>query len=358
MRSLLPHVAATRLLVALTGVGLMISPVAHAAGSLSVRSDVPGQAIFLDGVDIGLNTPASIPGIPAGPHTLRVVGDCRVGETKVNVMDDRDLPLSVNTRPTPGSIALKMTPPGGDVRIDGKPVTLGAGGTAPVSCGSHTVAVSLSDHLPMMLNVEVQAGQVLNLPLTLSPLGRGQLDLDVTPDSAVVLLDGLELGSGDQQALMLVAGPHMLRVEAEGHGAAERQFVVDNGGQLSLSVVLLADPNAVAVAPAKPFSTGPSPSEGGLNWSKGKIAGVSLTTVGVGVGVVAAVQLARMGQMGTVYQERADEVIATNDASVLAPSYADNYRDDELIPQRNRAVTTSLLATAFLATGITLSVAF
>lgn len=356
MRSLLPYVA-SRPVVALLGAGLLISPVAHAAGSLSVRSDVPGQTILLDGVDIGLNTPASIPGIPAGPHILRVVGDCRLGETRVNVMNDRDLPVNVTTRPTPGSIVLTLTPAGGDVHIDGKPVRLGAGGTTPVSCGSHMVGVSLADHLPMMLNVTVQAGQVLNLPLTLSPLGRGQLDLDVTPDSAVVLLDGLELGSGDQQALMLVAGPHILRLEAPGHGAAERQFVVEDGGQLSLAVTLLADPGGVAVAPrVTPFSAGPSTTDTG--WSKGKIAGMSLTTVGVGAGIVAGVQLARMGQMGSVYQERADEVIATDDGSVLSPSYANDYRNDELIPQRNRAVTTALVATAFLATGITLSVAF
>jgi hypothetical protein len=85
---------------------------------------------------------------------------------------------------------------------------------------------------------------------------------------------------------------------------------------------------------------------------------VSLTAVGAGVGVLAAVQLSRMATYGKEYQARADEVLATNDATVLAPAYANEYRTDTLLPQRNRAVTSSLLATALLATGVTLTVAF
>ena len=116
----------------------------------------------------------------------------------------------------------------------------------------------------------------------------------------------------------------------------------------------VSSPLAPPPAPAVAVPTGPA----GPGWSRGRVTGVSLTAAGVGVGVLASTQLARMGRYGTEYQARADEVLATDDASVLAPAYASNYRTETLLPQRNRAVASSLVATALLATGVGLTVAF
>ena len=76
------------------------------------------------------------------------------------------------------------------------------------------------------------------------------------------------------------------------------------------------------------------------------------------MGALATVQLTRMVRYGEEYRDRADAVLATDDATVLAPAHANRYRTETLLPQRNRAVATSFAATALLATGVGLTVAF
>lgn len=353
-----------RLPAAALAIGL--APVAHAAGTATVRSDMAGQSVVIDGTDIGMITPANVDGLSAGPHIVKVVGGCRVGEVTIDVQDGEVSAVMVQTRRTPGSLVLDVSPPGAAVRVDGADVASPREPQA-VSCGAHTISVSMPGHLPTLINVDVDAGELLTLPITLVPQGRGKLSLDVTPDAARVLLDGTEIGQGDLASFTLLAGPHMLRAEAEGYEVGERQFVVSDGEDLVVELPLTALPGTVlAVAPspvppggaADPVAPVGPVGPAGPGWSKPRIAGVSLTAAGVGVGVLAAVQLSRMGEYGEVYESRADEVITTNDASVLAPAYANNYREDTLLPQRNRAVTSTALATALLASGVALTVAF
>lgn len=332
---------------------------ALAAGTVTVRSDLPGQSVMVDGADIGMVTPATVDGLSAGRHVVQVVGGCRFGVAAVEVMDGETVPVLVETRTKPGSLSLQLTPPDAEVRIDGLVVDAGS---APLSvaCGSHSVSVSKPGHLPLLINVEVEAGQRLDLPLTLVAQGQGELIVDVTPDDASVILDGAPVGQGDLAGLVLPAGPHTVRAEAPGYTPEERQFVLENDASFALVLPLTAVPGSalpVASDAAGPVAAS-APKAGPAVWSSSRLAGVSLTAGGAGLGILAAVQLSRMTAYGAEYQDRADKVLATNDASVLAPAYANDFREDTLLPQRNRAVATTTVATALLAAGLTLTFAF
>lgn len=342
----------------LTAVG-SLCPDALAAGTVTVQSDMAGQAVVVDGVDSGSVTPASVQGLAAGPHIIRVVGGCRVGESQVVVVDGETVGVRIDTRRTPGSLRLEVSPPGAAVAIDGVAQDADGGPTA-LACGPHTVSVSMPGHLPTLINVDVEGGQMMTLPIQLVPQGRGKLTLDVTPDDSRVLLDGAELGRGDLERFTLLAGPHMLRVEAEGFEPGEYQFVLEDGADITLALPLAARADSVPAAPVpavEPTLTAATASAG-PGRSRGRVAGISLTAAGVGVGALATVQLIRMVRYGQEYRDRADAVLATDDASVLAPAHANRYRTETLLPQRNRAVATSLAATALLATGVGLTVAF
>ncbi len=338
---------------------LLASPAALAGGTLKVQSDVAGQTVYLDGVDIGSDTPATINGVPTGTHVVTVVGGCRLGEATIELKDGATLPLSIRTVPTPGSLSLQVTPSDADVRLDGEVVASRPGEPVEIACGQHTLGVSKSGFLPMLLTLDVEAGQDINLPVSLTPQGQATLTLDVTPDNAAVELDGASLGAGDMQSLVVVAGAHIVRVTADGYVPAEKQIIVADGEVLDLAMPLVAAATALAAAPPVPPGAAPVQVEPvRRSASATRVTGVSLTAVGVGVGVLAGVQLARMGAMGAEYKSRADEVLATDDASILPAAYANDYRTDELLPQRNRALTSTVLAGALLATGVTLTVAF
>jgi hypothetical protein len=62
--------------------------------------------------------------------------------------------------------------------------------------------------------------------------------------------------------------------------------------------------------------------------------------------------------MGREYSDRVDTVNSTRDYSIYAPSYANAYRDDQLVPQRNKAVGLTALSAVLLGSGLTLTLAF
>jgi hypothetical protein len=124
------------------------------------------------------------------------------------------------------------------------------------------------------------------------------------------------------------------------------------GQTLPLEFVLVADGTAVVAAPPPPKRDGPS------WWTAPHASGIVATVAGVGLGVVAAIELAETKQMGDEYNDRVVTVNTARDYEEYPPSYANSYRNNQLIPQRNKAVALTAVSTIMLAAGLTLTLAF
>jgi len=83
-----------------------------------------------------------------------------------------------------------------------------------------------------------------------------------------------------------------------------------------------------------------------------------MTGVGAGVGVLAAVQLSRMTGYGREYHEMVETYRTTPSGEEPTAASIEAFRQDTLLPQRNRAIGSSLVATALLAGGLSLTVEF
>lgn len=325
-----------------------LSSVAQAAGTLVVRSDPPGQAILLDGEDVGLSTPASLTSLPAGRHVVAVQGACTTGAVVVDLPDNSSVTVDVPVERVPGRLRVEVTPATAKVELDGQPLVAAAGQAVAVPCGPHTLGITLPGYMPFLMNVVVDAGQELSLPITLERLGSGRLALTTTPADARVFLDGAPWAPATRPGDVGV-GPHRLRVEADGHLPDEREIVVEDKALLDLSIRLEKAPTVARAGGG---------TAGGASMKPTRIAGLSLGGLGLVLGGVAVKELVDMGAAADTYYARVDEVKATNDARVLAPAYANDYRTDVLLPQRNRAVGLSAAAAVALGAGLTLTFAF
>jgi hypothetical protein len=326
-----------------------LSPVAQAAGTLVVRSDPPGQAILLDGEDVGLSTPATLTSLPAGRHVVAVQGACSTGAVVVDLPDNSSVTVVVPVERVPGRLRVEASPAGAKVELDGQPFAAAAGQAVAVPCGPHTVGITLPGYMPFLMNVVVDAGQELSLPITLERLGGGRLALLTEPADARVFIDGAPWAPATKPGDVGV-GVHRLRVEADGHLPVERELVVEDKALLDLTIRLEKAPTVGRAAPAG--------GGGGGGMKPTRIAGLGLSGVGLILGGVAVKELSDMGAAADVYYARVDDVKATNDASVLPPAYANDYRTNTLLPQRNRAVGLSAAAAVALGAGLTLTFAF
>lgn len=171
------------------------------AGSLGVASTPPGAAIFVDGEPAGLTTPATLPALPVGTHTvqLRLAGHETWSEAVV-VRQDRHFPfqaLLVPLRGACGTINVRSRPPQALVALDG----VRAGKVTPtqldeVPAGSHVLELTLAGYRPWSGPVAVEEGRCRDVLVTMRRLPAqevGHARIETDPPGAAITLDGVPL---------------------------------------------------------------------------------------------------------------------------------------------------------------------
>lgn len=318
---------------------LSIAGPAHAAnGILRVTSGGADGNVYIDGRDTGKRTPATFDDIPLGAHRVSIESPCARGTLSVDVTGPGATQVTVPMTEGTGTLVIHPTPATASVTIDGQ-VTKG-GQPLTVSCGSHAVNVSQDGHLPAVLTLEVAMDEILELPVSLAALGTGTLVVSVTPETAQVLVDGKTVSTGPVEGLELTAGPHVLRAQAEGYLAAERQFQLEDGG--TRQFILALDP-AGRTRSQTPRDTAGRGS---------RLAGWGLTAAGVGMlgyGVYAGMSTATAYD---VYLEDYDDGVYDDQDE------ADEAYDQLVKPRRNAMLIGLGAGAAFTLTGVGVVIAF
>jgi tetratricopeptide (TPR) repeat protein len=126
-----------------------------------------------------------------------------------------------------------------------------------------------------------------------------QLNLEVSPDAARVLLDGVPVALAAGQALILEVGDHVVEVQASGYLSERRALSIVGGEKLKLSVVMRqveAGPSPAETAQAAPLAPGPLEQDDRdaakpRRWYKSPWLWVSVSVVVVAAGVTTALLL-------------------------------------------------------------------
>ena len=142
---------------------------ARAIGSIAVTSTPTGAAIFLDGVDTGDVTNATLTA-PAGEHTVTVTkpGYADASAT-VTVEHDKTVPIHFGLVPPTGSLAVTSTPDGARIFLDGLETGEMTNATlVSVPAGGHTVRVERDGYREAEAAVTVTAGGTASCHLDLN----------------------------------------------------------------------------------------------------------------------------------------------------------------------------------------------
>lgn len=207
------------------------------SGGAEIKSDPAGGAIWIDGRDTGLRTPATVSDLTPGLHEVLVRGDCAAGRQQVEIVPAGTALVRVPLLPQGGMLRLELSPTDAQVELDGSRLPVVAGLPMAVDCGTHSLKVSAEGHQTLVMTVEVQAALTTDHRVTLDPVGLGQLQVEVAPAQASIWLDERLLGQGPQQ-LEVTSGPHLLRATLAGYSDQERQIVVERGQSLPVAFSL------------------------------------------------------------------------------------------------------------------------
>lgn len=312
-----------------------------AGGAVEVRSDPPGGAIWIDGWDTGLRTPATVTDLAPGLHEVLVRGDCVASRQQVEVVQSGTAVIGMALLAQGGMLRLELSPTDAQVELDGARLPVIAGLPMAVNCGVHSLKVSAEGHQTLVMEVQVDAARTTEHRVTLDELGVGELQVEVAPRQASIWLDAQRLGEGPQR-LEVAAGPHLLRATLAGHADQERQVVVESGQTL---------PIAFSLEPVAAVATDPG---------RKRRPWIGLTIAGVGAaGLAWGTSEYLQGRQGwfdfTDRKAKIEDGLWPVEYADDPASWAYEVYDSEVKPHRTRMLVGDIVGGALLSSGLILA---
>ena len=181
-----------------------------AFGSISVKANVTGARILLDGKPTGKNSPATLTEIPSGSHTITLQSDKYAPQQQNVVVEDgqtTDVSMSLDARFARITI---NSIDGAEIYSNGK--LLGRGHySEDMMEGYYDLEVRLNHHKSVTKQIQVIAGQ--SQDITLNPIPKyGSLDVTSTPHDADINIDGKPYGKTPFTVEQLLEGDHTIAI--------------------------------------------------------------------------------------------------------------------------------------------------
>ena len=202
---------------------------------LDVRPD--DAVLRMDGRRVGIGDLRDE--VASGDHVLELTATGFADTSiRARVVTDDTLSLGVELRPLLGDLRVETTPPGADVRVDGR-----AAGKSPITVrglgvvASHRVDASLAGFGAAHAEVAVTAGATATTSLRLE-MGKTDVLVTTEPGGGEIKVDGVARGVTPLTVAALPHGRHVIRAQRDGYDAAETTLVVtDATRQLHLALV-------------------------------------------------------------------------------------------------------------------------
>jgi hypothetical protein len=212
--------------------------------SIYVDSDPTGAAVFLDSVNLGLQTPVRLDDITPGYHVIRLEKDDLEGGKPVtlqpNVISRILVPLSIKQ----SWLVITSEPAGAEVLIDGQPR-----GKTPFRFqaeGLRTYQVGLRSigYLPEDRVIELGKAGTTTLDI---PLRRyGEVLVESVPPDAEIYIDSEFLGRTPEN-LRLAEGDHIVILRRAGSSEYSQKIRIEVGRPLNLKAELVSERGSLTV---------------------------------------------------------------------------------------------------------------
>jgi len=243
------RIAAIGLVAIALGEGALIASRAYrkpaaapSLGTLSLQTNPPGVAVFVDGVAHG-NTPARL-SLAAGSHIveLRGRGVPRVVPVTVTAGVESSQYLELPVTPSTGSLLVQSDPAGARVSVDGVDRGVSPVSVADLAPGEHEVVFQPEGGAAVKQRVVIEAGVTSTVLAPVPTAAPGPVSGWVSIDAPVAMEiheNGRLIGTTDSDRIMLAAGRHQIELVNDTLGyRAKRTIQVPPGKTMPLSVEL------------------------------------------------------------------------------------------------------------------------
>jgi len=195
-----------------------------AFGSISVKSNVAGAKILLDGKLTGKNSPATLTEIPSGSHTITLQLDKYAPQQQNVVVEDgqtANISMSLDAR---FAMIIINSLDGAEIYSNGK--LMGKGRISEdMMEGYYDIEARLEHHKSVTKQIQVVAGQ--SQDITLNPIPKyGSLDIVSTPHNATITIDGKVVGKSPLTINDLLEGEHTVQLTLDNYEPETKKVTI------------------------------------------------------------------------------------------------------------------------------------
>ncbi|MBC8551800.1 MAG: PEGA domain-containing protein, partial [Candidatus Brocadiales bacterium] len=206
-------------------------------GSLNINSKPSGGAIFLDGKETG-TTPESLKGVELGTHQVEVKMDGYENWSEsVEVSVDKENQITAVLQQLAGSLNIKSEPANAMIIVDGKEAGTTPANIANLKPGKHLVEVRMEGYENWSESIEVSVDKENQIIAVLQQLA-GSLNIKSEPVTAMITVDGKEVGTSPANIADLKSGKHLVEVKLAGYENWSESVEIDMGKEADLTAVL------------------------------------------------------------------------------------------------------------------------
>ena len=186
-----------------------------AFGFLQINSlPEDGATIMIDNKNINYTTPSKTDTLTSGEHTVTIAKQMfQPSSQKIIVKDNETTPLTLNMQPNFAEVNISA-PKDATIYIDNTNKGIGLW-QGRLDAGIYSVEARKEKHITHKKDIEVKAGEKLNIQLNPTPQ-YGKLDIITTPPIAIITINGKNYGTTPNTVKDLLIGDYSLSLSKEG----------------------------------------------------------------------------------------------------------------------------------------------
>ncbi|MFO8021481.1 MAG: formylglycine-generating enzyme family protein [Perlabentimonas sp.] len=195
-----------------------------------------GMTIYLNDVNTGEKTPATLDNLSQGLHRIKLVHPKYISQEKeVNISDGEDAHITFTMVKATAQITVN-TNDDGIIRINDKIVGTTTW-TGNLEVGNHIIKVQKQNHVTREHEITVVRGRDLSLDLIMKIM-TGTLEVISDPPQAIISLNGRMYGLTPRTITGIELGDYSLKVEKQGYTSVIRQINIPDEEVQTIEVSL------------------------------------------------------------------------------------------------------------------------
>jgi hypothetical protein len=213
------------------------------SGDLYIVTSIEGASLELKSGDkvrkVDGVSPTLVKALPAGKYTIIGQTACAYGELSIEVLANRITRAEMALERGDGTLSVMVKPAGATIFLDGAEAVAfdfldgskkGSGNQVfeNVTCGEHEITVRASGYLEHRQTVSASPSKVTMIEVNLEKETFGALVVGVTPLTARVQVDGVDVATGPVTIEPIATGPHAVTVTLDGYRPVTREAVIQS----------------------------------------------------------------------------------------------------------------------------------